>query len=188
GSSKATDALKIAIPTGRTPAGREEGFVIVAQGNDLVLAGNDSDPYHGTEFAVYEFLERQGVRWYMPGEFGELVPKQNTIRFADATIRQKPDFALRNWWVHTTPEMGKQDVRWKLRNKLNPDSGTLFATPGDSSARALIPEKEYFTSNPEAFAMNQDKTRNPYLPNLTHPKAVELAAKTIKDAMLKDPK
>jgi len=188
GSSAATEALKVAIPTGRTAAGRDEGFVIVASGDNLVLAGNDTDPYHGTEYAVYEFLERQGVRWFMPGDYGELVPKRDTIRIDDVTIRQKPDFPLRSWWAHMLPEMQKLETRWKLRNKLNPDSNALFAMPGDSSVRALIPEKEYFKSNPEAFALNADGTRNQFLPNLSHPKAVELSAKTIKDALRRDPK
>jgi len=33
-----------------------------------VLAGNNDGPYHGTEYAVYDFLRSLGIRWYMPGE------------------------------------------------------------------------------------------------------------------------
>ena len=29
-----------------------------------------------TAFAVADFLERQGVRWYTPGPYGEVVPKR----------------------------------------------------------------------------------------------------------------
>ena len=44
---------------------------------------DDDGPYQGTFFAVSEFLNRQGVRWFMPGEFGECVPHAATIRVAD---------------------------------------------------------------------------------------------------------
>src|SRR5207302_2424850 len=100
---------------------KEEGFAIVAKGDRLVLAGNDAGPYHGTEYAASEFLERLGVRWFMPGEFGEYYPKRPTIEVADVEVRQKPDFAMRNWWLHTSEEMLKQERRWKIHNKMNPD-------------------------------------------------------------------
>src|SRR5687768_16714475 len=37
------------IPAGLTPQRDEEGFVIAAGDNWLLLAGNDEGPYHGTE-------------------------------------------------------------------------------------------------------------------------------------------
>ena len=86
-------------------------------GDRLLLAGNNDGPYHGTEYAVYDFLRSLGVRWFMPGEFGEVVPRQKTIRVPEQQIRQKPDFAMRNWWLHAQPELARQEARWKLRNK-----------------------------------------------------------------------
>ena len=58
GRSRLTDALGISIPAGLTNARREEGFTLVCRGDRLVLAGNDAGPYHGTEYAVYDFLNR----------------------------------------------------------------------------------------------------------------------------------
>lgn len=185
GRSRLTGKMGMEIPSGLTPARREEGFVIACRGDRLLLAGNDAGPYHGTEYAVYDFLERLGVRWFMPGEFGEMVPQQKTLRFADSTVRQKPDFIQRNWWLHTTPEMAALERRWKIRNKMNPDN--LFQIPGDSSVRNFVADQKEAATQPELFARNLDGSINPFLPNLTNPKAVEIAAEKMKALFRKDP-
>lgn len=185
GKSKLTETMKVSIPAGLTNARREEGFLLLCKGDRLLLAGNDEGPYHGTEYAVYEFLNRLGVRWFMPGEFGEVVPQQTTLTFPEIRATEKPDFVMRNWWLHAKPDLAEQEKRWKIRNKMNPES--LFATPGDSSARNILPESVYFKEHPEYFALNADGTRNPYLPNLTDPNAVEIAAGVLKDYFRKNP-
>lgn len=185
GRSALTDALRVEIPGGLTPARHEEGFVISAKGDRLLLAGNDAGPYHGTEYAVSEMLERLGVRWFMPGEFGEIIPSRATIEIADLTIRQKPDFIQRSWWVHTTPEMAAQEARWKIHNKMNPDP--MFAMPGDESARNFVADKSRAAKEPELFAKNADGTTNPYLPNLSNPEAAQIAAEKMKETFRKSP-
>lgn len=185
GSSKYTDSTLLKIPSGLTAARREEGYLIDSRDNRLVLAGNDAGPYHGTEYAVYDFLKRLGVRWFMPGDFGEMVPKKDNITFPEIEIKEKPDFIMRNWWLHAKPDLAEQERLWKLRNRMNPD--LMFMTPGDSSARNIIPEAQYFKEHPEYFAMNPDGSRNPYLPNLTNTKSVEIAAGIIKDYFRKHP-
>ena len=62
GSSKLT--AKDTIPSGLTPQRKEEGFVIQAKGSRLLLAGNDAGPYHGTEYATYDLLNRLGAVSY----------------------------------------------------------------------------------------------------------------------------
>ena len=105
GRSRLSDGLGTAIPGGVTSARREEGFVIACKGNRLLLAGNNDGPYHGTEYAVYDFLRSLGVRWFMPGEFGEIVPHTATIRVPEQRVEEKPDFVMRNWWLHALPEL-----------------------------------------------------------------------------------
>jgi len=186
GKSGLTAARKLAIPDGLTTARKEEGFIIASQGNWLALAGDDLGPYHGTEYAVYDFLERLGVRWFMPGEFGEVVPTQTTVKFADdLNVAQKPDFIQRNWWLHTTPEMAEQERRWKIRNKMNPDN--MWAIPGDSSVRGFVADAELAKTKPELFAKNFDGSVNTALPNLTNPEAVKIAADKMKEYFRKNP-
>jgi hypothetical protein len=185
GRSALADVLGADIPAGLTSARREEGFVILARDNRLLLAGNDAGPYHGTEYAVYELLERLGVRWFMPGDFGEVVPALPDIEVADETIRQKPDFIQRNWWLHTTPEMAALEARWKIRNKMNPDP--MFAMPGDGSSRNFVADKTRAATEPDLLARNPDGSVNAGLANLSNPEAVRIAADKMKEMFGKHP-
>lgn len=185
GRSRLSDALGVAIPAGVSANRRDEGFVIVCRGERLLLAGNNDGPYHGTEYAVYDFLRSLGVRWFMPGEFGEVVPRQKTIRVPEQQVREKPDFVMRNWWLHAQPELARQETRWKLRNKMNPEP--MFAICGDSSARAIVAPEALRKEKPELLSLNEDGTRNPYLPNLSNPQAAAIAGGIIKDYLRKNP-
>ena len=185
GKSKLSASFDRQIPAGLTPQRDEEGFLLLCKGDRLVLAGNDEGPYHGTEYAVAEFLNRLGVRWFMPGDFGEVVPKQATLTVAEMDVRQKPTFKMRNWWGHMPPQNRQPDARWKIRNKMNP-TPNFIAMPGDSSTRGLIPPALVKTQ-PELFALNAAGKRDTALPNLTNPKAVALVAQTLKDRFRKNP-
>jgi hypothetical protein len=45
----------------------------------------------GTDYAVTRFLESHcGVRWYFPGEIGEVVPKRSTVEVEHVQLRRKP--------------------------------------------------------------------------------------------------
>jgi hypothetical protein len=185
GRSRDSDALSVAIPAGLKPDRREEGFVIACKGDRLLLAGNNDGPYHGTEYAVYDFLRSLGVRWFMPGEFGEIVPQRKTIRVPELHVVEKPDFVMRNWWLHALPELAAQEARWKLRNKMNPEP--MFAICGDSSVRAVVAPEALWKKKPELVALNENGTRNPYLPNLSNPEAAEVAGGIIRDYLRKHP-
>ena len=68
------------------------GYVIRAiDGRNLVIAGQTPE---GTEFGTYEFLERfVGIRWLMPTEVGEFVPKQADLSIpGDTDITDEPAF------------------------------------------------------------------------------------------------
>ncbi len=185
GQNKITDAMKVDIPSGLTPARKEEGFLIQSRGDRLVLAGNNDGPYHGTEYAVYDFLNRMGVRWFSPGEWGEWTPKRTTIRINDFTVRQKPDFLYRNWWHHATPEMQQLDARWRIRNKMNPDY--ILAVPNDTSLRAFVADQGLAATRPELFAKTFDGQVNPYYPNLSNPETVQIAAEKAREFFRKNP-
>lgn len=185
GRSRLSDALGVPVPAGVGPDRRDEGFVIVCRGDRLLLAGNDDGPYHGTEYAVYDFLRSLGVRWFMPGDFGEIVPRQKTIRVPEQQVREKPDFVMRNWWLHAQPELAEQEARWKLRNKMNPEP--MFAICGDSSVRAIVAPEPLWKEKPELLALDENGTRNPHLPNLTSPEAAAIAGGIIRDYLRKHP-
>ena len=165
GRSSITDRIPdLQIPSGRTKDLREEGFIIQTDGDRIILAGNDAEPYYGTRYAVAEFLHRLGVRWFMPGEIGEVVPKMPTISIAPTKILQRPDFPVRNWWEHSRGSMAAECEQWKIHNKMNPRAtDAAFGVPGDSSVQGYLP-KDQFAIHPDWFALNRDGTRSQ-----THP-------------------
>lgn len=159
GASSLTDRIPdLKIPAGMTRNLREEGFMVRTVGDSLVLAGNDAKPYLGTRYAVGEFLHSLGVRWFLPGEVGEVVPNMPTIAVGPLDIRQQPDFPVRNWWEHAQGNMEAECREWKIHNKMNPDSVDAFGVPGDSSVGGFLP-KDQFKEHPDWFALQRDGTR-----------------------------
>ncbi len=204
GRSALTKPFDAKIPSGLTPKRHDEGYVIFAKGDRLLLAGNEEAPYHGTEYAVAAFLHRQGVRWYMPGDFGDVVPRRPSLYVAEMEVRGKPDFRLRNWWGTTSPESNLAEYRWKLRNGLNP-TANLIAMPGDSSVRSVLPPKDSIklpkdwdklkeadkAKRPdpyEIFAKHENGLVNEFMPNLSSPLSVKYAAEKVKEYFRKNPK
>jgi len=101
---KVSDKGKIAIHVGEDDYVRDQnldiasldgdGFVITAtDSKNIIIAGPTG---WGTEFGIYEFLERYvGVRWLMPGTDGEDVPAQSTISVPITEVRQEPAYFSR---------------------------------------------------------------------------------------------
>ncbi|HEY0866091.1 MAG TPA: DUF4838 domain-containing protein [Fimbriimonas sp.] len=180
GPSKAADAVRgLKIPAGLTSERKEEGHVILGRGSVLVLAGNDEGPFHGTHYAVADFLRRQGVRWILPGDFGEVVPRRGTVEFQDGTFTDKPGFRLRTWWMNQTPEMHRTEALWKLRNKMQVADAGVVGIPGDSSLRNFLPDPELAKTRPELFGKKPDGTTEPHMPNLSNPEAAMMVAEKV---------
>jgi len=138
GKTRFTPASGVVV----TPAdpGRE-GFRLKTSGRYLVMAGSDE---LGTLYAAYTLLEMFGVRWFMPGDIGEVVPRKSTIELPALDTKQKPDFAMR--WVG--------GGEWSLRNKCNKSSGGFKVYPGIyHSQKNLLPFEKYFAEHPEYFAL-----------------------------------
>lgn len=74
----------------------QDGFVLHTLGDQhLILAGRFP---HGTEFAVYRFLQQYGgVRWYFPTELGEVVPPRTSWAVGPLADREEPAFHSRQW-------------------------------------------------------------------------------------------
>ena len=91
----------------------EDGFLIRCIDNrNIVIAGPTR---YGTEFGVYEFLERYvGVRWLLPGPEGEDVPLRKTIEVSRQEVRQDPAFFSRllSGWA------GPYEKTWARRMRI----------------------------------------------------------------------
>ncbi|MGM0601025.1 MAG: DUF4838 domain-containing protein [Candidatus Rifleibacteriota bacterium] len=55
------------------------------------------DDRGGSLNAVYQFLRNLGVRWYMPGEKGEVVPSMDSVLIPEKSKTVHPDFPIRCW-------------------------------------------------------------------------------------------
>ncbi len=188
GHSDAVRQLGVAPPAGQDLDATREGFLLRTIGSDVVIAGNEEAFYRGTEYAVYELLERLGCRWYFPGEFGQVVPRQGTISIPDLDLQQAPSFVVRNIWMSGWADETGDHGDWLIRNK-----GTMalpFAFAGDGSIGRLAPPEIYEEVHPEIYAMGRDGRRHSRGPNgelhltmlcVTNPLTVEIAARTILD-------
>jgi hypothetical protein len=71
---------------------------------------------------VDTFLEKYcGVRWFVPGDLGEVVPKSAGLAVPDVSDVQNPDFIHRSvWWCYGKFPPGQKEAYalWRIRNKM----------------------------------------------------------------------
>ncbi len=97
---------------------------------------------YGTEYGVYEFLERYvGVRWLLPGAAGTDVPKQDTIEVPEEPVRQEPAFFSRLF----SGLRGEAQGTWARRNRMH--GRVQF----HHHLLSLFPPESYTGSHPEFF-------------------------------------
>ncbi len=104
----------------------------------------------GTLNAVYEFLRGLGVRWYMPGDLGEIVPKLKTIALTPVDKIVKPDFSYRNLGDYAPAfRHGNRDgVLYKLRSGVDATLGI----PDPHGLLNVIQRNEVKQAHPEFYA------------------------------------
>ena len=104
--------------------GTEDVFTIQGRRNALTITGN-SDA--ATLYGVYQYLHELGVRWYMPGEIGENVPKLKELTIDQRRQTYKPSFRTReidysgynktHFHPDAQPRQHQDWDLWLLRNK-----------------------------------------------------------------------
>ncbi|NQV27247.1 MAG: DUF4838 domain-containing protein [Rhodopirellula sp.] len=102
----------------------------------------------GSFNAVCGFLRDLGVRWYMPGEVGEIVPTSKTIALPKVDRIVRPDFPMRI--LNFRPGVGGRDVMmWGFHLGLRHPYGRQAAHGMDR-----MTQNEYYLINkPEWFAL-----------------------------------
>ena len=116
----------------------------------------------GSEFAVYEFLERFcGFRFYFPGELGTIVPKRAAIVLPELDLVNRPDCQARNYAAW---EMGAwfdeehaRDGRQIMHHRHRLETEFLPCSHGLNEFHYL---KRFGKTHPEYFQMLVDGTRN----------------------------
>lgn len=128
-----------------------ETVCLKREGDTLILAGNDSGLFQGTQFAVTMFFEQLGCGWFGPDELWHEIPKRDTVSVGYLDVCHHPQFLSRRSNVLANcPEIGE---RWYLGGEYRV-SGHMLQT--------LIGREDYFPSHPEWFCLIDGK-RNPYI-------------------------
>ncbi len=150
----------------------EDGFRIATRGGNLYIVGKDlpgDKPVwtgwtsRGTLFGAYDFLERVvGVRWLLPGEWGEDVPRHSALTVPAMDLTETPDFPLRSLVdiQERRPPADKgpsQPRAWLLRQKVPPISDGRKVQHGHAWD-AYVPA-ETLKAHPEYLAVSGDKNK-----------------------------
>ena len=169
GSSGMTEEIGKAIrAVGDDPA----SFMIKAQisssGDYIRISGLSPE---GTLFGVYELLEQIGVRWYMPGDIGTIIPEKKTITVEEQNNVQVPSFSSRH--LQTVPNKDP----WYRRVRLG---GPYFP-----SAHGIPIGKADVNKEPELFALVNGKRQSSQL-CISNPEVLKRAINEVKNYFRKN--
>ena len=76
----------------------------------------------GSLNAVYAFLRTLGMRWYFPGELGQVTPKLRDIAIPTVDRTVRPDFPIRRLYFYYNTfrhDRTGEDALWQMRLGLN---------------------------------------------------------------------
>jgi hypothetical protein len=147
----------------KTKGDRPGTFALVATKDHVLIAGLE----YGTAFGVSELLEQQGVRWFMPGPLGTVIPESKTVTVKEQETVQAPSFATR-WF-----QMPDRD--WQVRLRCGgPQFPSAHGLPG-------VPK---FQSNPELYSLGNGK-RVPRQHCLSNPKLLDAVVAAVKSQRAK---
>lgn len=155
-----------------------DAYVMGERGGSLFLCGYRPD---GTLFAVYDFLERLGCRWYFACEAGIVIPAIPRISISIPDTLQVPAFSNRihYGWGRQDKENTAMETEWKIANRMN-----AFDLKGFSghNFRGIWPKKKY----PELFPEVPGKETT-YQVCISNPKTWETGAQWAFEQMEKKP-
>ncbi len=108
----------------------------------------------GSYNAVAAFLRMQGVRWYMPGELGEIVPRKIDIALPEVKKTVRPDFELRYPYLYGQRFISDvKDVMWQLRMGFNQAPDVVGEGYRGHGVNYVIGREETKRAHPEYYAL-----------------------------------
>ncbi len=107
----------------------------------------------GSLNAVYGFLRSLGVRWYLPGELGEVFTPQTTITLSSMDLAVHPDYALRQFLGPAWSNAPEETVLWSLRMGLNHGYELLGVGPKTHGLGRVLGRPEMKQAHPEYYAL-----------------------------------
>ena len=102
----------------------------------------------GSFNAVCGFLNQLGVRWYLPGELGEVVPQRKTIPLPKLDTVMKPDFPLRQFNVRFSTASDPTTM-WMMRLGTRNPYGLMVA----HGMHTMTHNEHTLKNHPDWFAL-----------------------------------
>lgn len=147
-------------------------FAMVVDAKSVSIRGQAAE---GTLFGVYDLLEQLGVRWYMPGELGRVIPKMATVTVAAQRNIQVPSFDQRTL-QHVDSGL------WNRRMRL----GGEQRSTGAHGIKPFLPNSPLFAQHPEYFGL-VDGQRRARQACLSNPEVLKLAVEEIRKELQANP-
>ncbi len=140
-------------------------YVVRIRDEGVCLVGNDAAHLRGSNYAVYDLLQRLGCGWYGVEPLWRVVPKTPTLVAAPVEVDERPAFLDReisSLW-NAGPEL--LDA-WRL-------GGWKIAQ--SHAFDRLVPREKHKQEHPDWFGARQ--------PCLSHPEVIELVTRQFRDQL-----
>ncbi len=180
GSHPANAAIAAELDTKSTQYDR---FALVGEGDTLHFVAPHAS---GLLYSGWEFLERLGVEWLMPGEMGTYVPEMSTVAVDDFREFHSPGLEFRSstnyagagepWMLEANaPRLFSEELEhginaarlfaWRMRLNANDDTleardAYVMLGAGHSYA-VYLPIERYGEQHPEWFGLRDGKRQQP---------------------------
>ncbi|MCA1809527.1 MAG: DUF4838 domain-containing protein, partial [Lentisphaerae bacterium] len=111
----------------------------------------------GSYNAVIHFLRGLGVRWYMPHELGEVVPRRDTIELPEVDETVSPDFPVR--WPHQYQRIfggrwtTRKEALWHWRMGWNQAPDIMGWSFGAHGLDNVTSDDSFKAAHPEYYAL-----------------------------------
>lgn len=148
----------------------EGSFAIVPWKKNICIIGYERT---GALYGVYHLLGLFGVRWYSPGEYGEILPSPHKLTMTKKTIIENPSYLTRGFWAWE-PRGNEDFFLWMARNKLNlwtfseknhavlNKLGIKLAVGGHIVWKQFLGADNEYPYNHKLFKGDENKPEDPY--------------------------
>ncbi|MDO8595727.1 MAG: DUF4838 domain-containing protein, partial [Sulfuricaulis sp.] len=158
-----------------------DGFLVATRSGMLFISGPPTGTGHGAMCGAVDFLKRDlGCRWYMPGEFGAVIPRRGDLKLDVQDRRIEPAFRSRTFYC--------AEDSWKTGDTeylLNVQRRHIRLNMHHNMHRVLPPSK-FAKDHPEWYCEIDGVRRPPgsdttggWQPCMTSDEGIKAAAQTI---------
>jgi hypothetical protein len=128
-------AARLRAAAKKDPVVNADAIVRRRVGDHLYLAGNNDRAHY---FAVARLLQDWGCRWYMPTEFGEVVPEHRSLDVGRLDEAYGSPFEIRSYWLSWRGDnTGREE--FQRRNFANATQLPVFGHALGTYTKELIP-------------------------------------------------